>query len=390
MKRILVVWPVYREDWVQVFKDLSGEFHFTFLAGIFQEGKNYVEKFAETVFWSSYGSAQSILNEINPNVLIFMSIDNGLSMVLNHSAKKKCIPTFILQHGIYTNYRDYRGREKIWRKREVANRSDEQKKIKGFNTLKFSLASLIGVDKFRLFGILVYSKAQKYVGPYWASRHFPLDIKKADKYLCFSPFNSIIHREIDKINDSNIIYIGCVELEKYLVKVDSLIQERFYLHIDQALAENSLGEETISKSEMSNFYLKLNEFCKDNKAKLYIKLHPESYKSEWLPEDDNIVYLRRIENFNTYIQSALGCFGLYSTMIIPAIYWNPTILFEVQYSGLQEALSEKIGNRVLDFWNFTVSDITFNEEYKYKSIIKKLFITPDKKMNIVAVLNKLT
>jgi hypothetical protein len=197
------------------------------------------------------------------------------------------------------------------------------------------------------------------MGPYWAAKHFSFEGKRPQTYICFSPYNATIHKELDAIKEDRIEYIGSPELVKYLEKEQELIDEDFYLHIDQAFAENSFGEETVSKEQMIAFYGELNKFCLSKEANLYIKLHPESYKADWLPEHENIVYLRKIENLNQYIQSARGCFGFYSTMVIPAVYWKPTILFNIFYSGLQEAMKDLNQIKIIPFEHFKSSDLLF-------------------------------
>lgn len=375
-KRYLLVWPTVRKDWIRVFEGLSDEFDFTFLPSTFPKESNYAHSF-DCYYWSEFNSAQEILSKIQPDGIIFMSIESGLSMALNHVAKKQSIKTLILQHGIFTNYKDYRNREKLWRKRSLSAEVKQEQTSKSFSTLRFVRNSLPGLGAFEVAKIAVYSKLQQSFGPYWVARNFPLNLKKASQYLCFSPYNAKIHKETDRIDESQIAYIGCQELIPYLKEETDLIEEDFYLHIDQALAENSLGEETVPKSKMIDFYLKLNDFSLSKGAKLYIKLHPESYKSDWLPQHANITYLRQVDNFNRIVQSARGCFGFYSTMIIPAVYWKPTVLFKIQYSGLQEAIDNIGGVTILDFWNFKSYDILLVDNQAEKDIIKRQFILPD-------------
>ncbi|MFY0592603.1 polysialyltransferase family glycosyltransferase [Roseivirga sp.] len=373
-KHYLLVWPTHRKDWVAVFYDLKKEFDFTFLPSAFPSESNHAEDFP-CKYWHEFQDADSILDEIEPDGVIFMSVDSGLSMILNHVTQLRNIPTFILQHGIYTNYKDYRTRERFWNKQEKAAAVAVQKKGEGFSTLNFARNSLKGFDKFKLLWIAVFTFFQKNKGEYWAAKYLPLRVKKVDYYLCLSPYNSTIHRETDRISDHHIRYIGSSELIGYLKKEEDLINDSFYLHIDQAMAQNSMGEETLSREEMISFYLKLNEFVKSKDARLYIKLHPESYFSDWLPEDDNITYLRKVDNFNAVIQSANGCFGFYSTLVVPAVYWKPTILFSIFYSGLQEALA-KVGEiQILDFRTFETSDIEFKSTSD-KEMIKETFILP--------------
>ena len=382
MTRILVIWPVHRKDWVDVFQKLSEEFELIFLAGIAKDDDiaNYAAPFARCVYWNEYSSVGGLLRDINPNKLVFMSLDNGLNVVLNYLAKQQKLTTYILQHGIYTNYKDYRNREILWNKNKVSENIKAGKKAISFSTLRFIRNSLTWKSFYLIPQIAVFTYFLKKKGPYWAAKHWSFSAKKPTYYLCFSPYNATIHFELDKISPKRIIYTGSPELDGYLEPVENKINGKYYLHIDQAFAENSFGEETVSKNNMIDFYQKLNEFCKRSEAQLYIKLHPESYNSTWLPKDENIVYLKNVSNFNDYIQSAIGCFGFYSTMIIPAIYWKPTVLFKIFYSGLQEKIEETDAAKCYDFRTFEVDQINFNNARKGSdNFVSTFFYQPDGK-----------
>jgi len=381
LKKLLVVWPVHRKDWISVFSSLREDFEFIFLASIFEQPINYVTPFAKTIYWCNYSSAQQLLVDVAPDKIIFMSIDSGLSMILNHTAQAQKIKTTILQHGIYTNYQDYRNREKIWKKSAVSNQMQIMKDQGQFNTLKFAQNSLTGLDKGWILLIFLYQKLVQIKGPYWAAKHLPLKLKRATKYLCFSPYNATIHKETDRISDDLITYIGSVELEQYLEKEIQLDLQPYLLHIDQALAENSFGEATVTKNEMTEFYLKLNKYSLSKEAKLFIKLHPESYDADWLPQHHNIKYIKQVDNLNQLIQSAKGCFGFYSTLVIPAAYWCPTVLFEIQYSGLQSKLKEICNLPILPFYNFESKDIQF-QPVQNSAEISEVFINPNHKTSL--------
>jgi hypothetical protein len=375
MKVILVVWPVHREDWISVFRKMSNDFRFIFLCAIHPQSlaQNHVADFAETVFWSQFKNSFDVIDVTRPDKVVFMSIDTALSTALNIACRRRGIRTFILQHGIYTTYKDYRIREKLWRKQHVASKAQVMKSAVGFSTIRFLKNSLRWQQTTVYFKLLCFLLASRKMGPYWAARHVSFSERKPDFYICFSPENSAIHRELDRPRDAQFIYTGSPELDNYLSQSSEKINEKFFLHIDQAMAENSFGEETVPREKMVRFYHKLNDFCLAHQSKLYIKLHPESYGSTWLPAHDNIVYLKKTEKLNTYIQSAEGCFGFYSTMVIPAVYWKKTILFNVYYSALQQRLASLNMVQVLDFWNFSKADISFNYEKGDENVFKKLF-----------------
>lgn len=374
-KHFLVIWPTTRKDWVSTFFQLKDDFRFTFIPATFPRKVNFASEFT-CRYWSEFESAGEVLDQVQPDGIIFMSIESGISMSINYLANKRGIKAFILQHGVFTNYKDYRLREKLWRKDDRAKTIISSQVTKGFSSFGFLRNSFHGLERLNLLSIALYTKLQQKIGPYWVSKHLSLSIKKPDIYLCYSPFNSTIHRELDNAPASSIKYVGSPELMKYLQMEEDLIEEPFYLHIDQALAENSFGEETVNKQMMIDFYLKLNQFCINQGAALYIKLHPESFNSSWLPNHENIRYLKNVSNFNKVVQSSIGCFGFYSTMVIPAIYWKPTILFRVQYSGLQEAISAIGAAQVLDFWNFKEAEFSF-QAFEDRERIKSYFIQPE-------------
>ncbi|OEK05203.1 polysialyltransferase family glycosyltransferase [Roseivirga misakiensis] len=376
-KHFLVIWPTIRKDWISTFLELKDEFHFTFIPSLFPQTPNYAKGF-DCHYWSEFTSVNDMLDQLKPDAVIYMSIESGLSIALNTLAKKRGIKTYVLQHGIFTNYKDYRIREKLWRKGGKAKEAKIESSAAGFSTGRFLKNSFKPKSLWRLFPILIYTRAQQKIGPYWASRYIPLKMKRADEYLCFSPNNATIHRETDRISENHITYIGSHELAKFLKPEEELILEDFYLHIDQALADNSFGEETVSKESMVQFYHKLNEYCLSKGARLFIKLHPETYSSNWLPNDPNIVYLKQVDNLNQYMQSARACFGFYSTMIVPAVYWKPTCLFKIFYSGLQEALLKEVNLPVLGFFDFTKEEISFSNDpdKEVRQSIKENFINP--------------
>ena len=114
-KHFLVIWPTIRRDWVSTFYKLEDQFRFTFIPSTFPQEPNFADCF-ECRYWSEFSSVQQLLDEVKPDGVIFMSIESGLSMATNYLAQKRGIRTIILQHGIFTNYKDYRTREKLWRK----------------------------------------------------------------------------------------------------------------------------------------------------------------------------------------------------------------------------------------------------------------------------------
>lgn len=363
--RILLVWPYRRQDWIEVFRLMQEDFQFIFLSSI-HPGLDEVAPpaYAEVVYWHQFQNAAAVLEQVRPEKIVFMSLDSALSIALNVYAQTRQVQTYILQHGIYSNYKDYRVRERQWKKNNVVRQVSEGKREVSFSTGRFMWRSLVGWRKLILIPFVLYTFFARKKGYYWSARYFNFSGKKPSFFICFSPRNAIIHQQLEKAKPSELLFIGSPELDRYLMpaSLPAAEQERFFLHIDQAFAEHSMGEELASREKMTAFYLTLNNFCLKHQARLYIKLHPESYKTTWFPQHPNIVYLKHVPDFNAYIQGALGCFGFYSTMVIPAVYWKKVNLFRLNYSFLQEQLEHLGIARVLDFWRFDESEISFDFE----------------------------
>ena len=358
MKRILLVWPYHRKDWIHVFTHFDRDVEFHYLSYIHQtlDPSDPADRPRHVHYWSDFKSALQVFESIRPSKVIFMSIDSGLSIALNAVAKQQSIPTYILQHGLFTNYRDYRTREKLWRKASLGKAVESAKKNVKFNSIGFLRASLR--NPILLFRVFLHAYVSRRSGPYFANRYFSFEAKQPDFYICFSKANARIYEELDRPDAGKFIFTGSPELDSYLAPVErSPVQERYLLHIDQAMAENSFGEETVSKEDMISFYGKLNELALRMNVRLFIKLHPESYQTKWLPQHENITYLRATPDLQAYLQRAELCTGFYSTLMIPAVYWNKVILFNVYYSYVQEVLSKIPHVVVVPFFEFDPSTI---------------------------------
>jgi hypothetical protein len=183
-------------------------------------------------------------------------------------------------------------------------------------------------------------------------------------YICFTERNGTIYRELDHARPEQIRVIGIPEYDRFF-RSASLPHEPadegpYYLLIDQPLAENSWGTPTVSREDMIRFYEKLISYCKSQNARLKVKLHPESYRCGWLPEDDRVEWIREADVVSL-IRGARACFGMFSTLVLPAAVLKPLCLFDVRPSSMVTDLSQRGMAAVLDFFKFAPSDIHFRQ-----------------------------
>lgn len=357
---VLLNWAYYRDDWITPFERMKNEFNFKFIS--YANSSNKKEGFPfDQLFWNDYNSAIELIEKIKPEKIVFMSIDSGYSIALNAVAKSRGIKTIVLQHGLFHDYSFYRKME-IRNKNHGISKSDPAFVTKKSHTIQFIVRS-VSLSPFKLFSISLYLIFARLKGVNWTLMNLNISTFKANEYFCYTRFNGRVYIQRDQVKNEQIIEIGNPAYDSFFFKKYkvSKTSEKYYLLIDQPFAENPFNNFGVTRDDMNRFYMKLNVFCKKNDAKLIIKLHPESYSSDFLIEDQNIQYVRK-GNIEELVLNSEGSFGTFSNLIIPAIYFKPCILFKLPelISETQEDLINLGVVGSLDFFEFNPADILFS------------------------------
>lgn len=357
---ILLNWPYHRKDWLLPFLKLQDQFEFIFLSYPVKPSSINLDGF-KTIYWQDYSNANEILNSIQPDKVVFMSIESGYAIALNMAARTKSIPTMVLQHGLFHDYEFYR-------KQEIYNRRSSKYKIHEDlfpsdkkHIFKFLIRSLSTLQIVHLPLIFFYLTLKNRLGTNYALKLFNLNWRKSQKYICYTMFNARIYKERDRITEHKLVEIGNPHYDQFFQTKENfpVYTDKYYLLIDQPFAENSFNEFDISKSEMNAFYSKLNEFCISKNAKLYIKLHPESYNSTFMLQHENIKYFKDIQ-LEPLIRSSEGCFGSFSNILLPALLIKKCILFKSISSKTQDDIVDMGMADLLDFKGFSINQIDFS------------------------------
>lgn len=379
---ILLCWGYHRIGWIEPFLKLKDQFQFHYLFFTNKE-EDEVSNFDSPVhYWNDFKNAQEIIQKVRPEKIFFMSIDSGLTIALNIAARSQNIKTFIMQHGIYRNFEFY---VKL-QNQGKADVSKTVNELKGNNnTLHFVLKSIrikTLIPFLRLFYFLYITRKK---GFHIALNEAIFKMMKPDKYLGFTMHNMRLHFEREKISIKEVEIIGNPYFDNILhyTSENKVPTERYYLLIDQPLAENNFGfmfNTGVSKEQVNEFYSKLNEFALKNNAKLYIKLHPGSYKSTFMIQHENIQYFKDADN-TALIHHAIGCFGCSSTLMIPVLYIKPTVLFTYNNIDDVENMAQFGLAKILDLTTFKVDDIEFidksQDPVKRQEFIDKFLYNPD-------------
>ncbi len=386
---ILLCWNYDRVDWLRPFIELKNRFNFIFLSKYQkQEELRKLESF-KTVYWINFSSPSEVLRKIQPDKVVFMSLSDSFSIMLNAACKRKGIKTYILQHGLFYDNKTYHNKiEKIINSFGLKNlptyqyhkQKSIQRKIK---TIKYISSELI----FHLFEaplFIRYLQHKKKKGEIIAlaeAKH--LSLKRPNQVICFTKQNAVIFKERDLIPDELLIPIGNPFIE-HLFTNESHEKEKFItkygqyaLLIDTPLwSDNSQENKSFgfSKEEVLPFYNRLKEYCTKHDLSLVIKRHPYSYGSSRLLNGENTYYIDHCDNLNCLLQNAEKVFSFSSSLALPALCLRPTVLIRFQEDSFTNEMIEDNVVQVLDMQSLDLEDIHFSEVDVIKEKILERFL----------------
>jgi len=367
-KKLLLVWGHHRKDWKEVFDRIREDFEYTYLFWVFPEDDpSSGQQEDRVIYWSQYRSAQAILKEVQPDKVVFLGLDAPNSIALLTACRNQKITTLFLQHGV-THSLDHfiflikqKSKQKL---DQVAATSQPQDKRRLYLVLtSFFFRSMRLQNLLTIWDFIRLQYYKRSLVVHEALQEVAGKRRWANQYLVFSTYNAQLYIERDKVPMERLIEVGMPSMDTYFQHApmyQTQIEEPYLLLIDQPLAENksfnnkSLG---ISKEQMNSFYLKLNEYALKVKCKLYIKLHPFSYEDDFRVEHPNIVYLKDADNQRLIFEST-AIFGMYSTMMVPALYFKKCCVFKIWEKGRLENCAEELEiAQILNFFTFTSDDI---------------------------------
>ncbi|MEX2140293.1 MAG: hypothetical protein WD894_13595 [Pirellulales bacterium] len=362
---ILLCWGYHRSSWIEPFERLKDDFRFSYIFYRNREEEEQRLTADPVLYWQDYDNAHQILDAVRPKKILFMSLTSGYPIALNLAAQSRGIPTYILQHGMFGFYEDERASESrstaLRKTGRATNPSITGTKSSslGFLIRSMGLRDLTALPWMSLFFLIL-----RRCGYFAACKHVRFRQRLPTGYICFTERNGTIYRELDHAQPDQIHVIGIPEYDRFFRSPSSphepADEAPYYLLIDQPLAENSWGTPTVSREDMIRFYEKLIAYCKSQNARLKVKLHPESYSCGWLPEDDKVEWIREADVVSL-IRGAKACFGMFSTLVLPASVLKPLCLFDVKPSSMVTDLSQRGMAAVLDFFKFAPSDIHFHQ-----------------------------
>jgi hypothetical protein len=336
--RVLLCWGYHRAGWVQPFEDLRSRFDFTYL--FFRTPEEEEGSFTEAPrrFWSQYRNAQAILDDVQPDSIVFMALDGAWSIALNAIARDRGVRTLIVQHG---HLEAFIGEQQLTTAAALSKGSP-------LPALRFAVSSLRLRRPRSLYRLIRFLSEARRRGPRTAMVRHRFAERMPDHYVALSPESARVHVDLDGAENTDISCIGLAEYDAIFRDVISEVPANGpVLLIDSPNADNRWGATTTTIAEKKVFLTELGLAAAESGRALRVKLHPENYAAGWLPDIAGCTYLRDV-NVAEELSSAGVCIGFDSTLMIPAVFLRPAILLRLRSYRIVDLASDLHAALVLE------------------------------------------
>ena len=291
MRRIIFNWYYDRPDLTEYLLQIFGDVQLYFLFhGSKKPVPEYLKKYPNVffIFWYDYVTPYQLIRSINPNAIVFHDIESFHQVGLNIAAKNLSITTFVLQHGLRSD----------WDIKYVFSKSYSTSKVSisgsSFKTVIFFLSSL----KFRnlrfITTLIRFTFYRKIYDLTIALKKVQFPLRNADYYIELSEINTTFHKERDNIPSERFIITGNPIFDGYFnsFRTDKIDKtEPYVLLVDCPFeADNGIDIPRFSLQQKNDYIRHICNLSKEEGCFLKVKLHPKSYETSGLVEDKNLVY----------------------------------------------------------------------------------------------------
>ncbi|MCO5229799.1 MAG: hypothetical protein M9958_01455 [Chitinophagales bacterium] len=362
---ILTNFGYNRKNWIEPLELLSDEFTVVYIHFVSKLDENACFTNAKKLYFSDFRSAQELIDTVQPDIFIAMGLESSYIYAIKHVCNMRKIPFVYMDHGLYGHPQDYinekiavKGRTKLEEQsKQVDNAFSKRTSNYNFflNTFlsTFSLINIIQV-LFLLFQQKVRKKTLD-------NNKFYIKLSRPDAFLTYSALNFTFNREIYHPNSEDVFYIGNFEYDKFRVVPNRTDEDAYLLFIDNAISDNPFNKFYISTDEHVLLYNKMRSLAQMKNLKLKIKLHPYNYYSQWLPQLDDTEFIKDC-NVNDLIKNANCCVSFRSTLLIPALYFVPTVILKIYNNSIEDFMEDNDICNIYCIDNLNIDNIIFPEK----------------------------
>ena len=367
-RRVLINWYYSRFDLTEYLLKFGEEIEIVFLFKQLEEAEpDYItqNKNVSVVYWGNYRSPYKLLKAVSPDIVVFADLESFNQIALNIAARNSGITTYVLQHGI-------RGEFEI---NEALSTTDEkssaiQLNSTSFWSMRFLMNALRPKNISQLPSLLRFIYERKKNELTVALFKCQFELRRADFYIEFSEENAGYHRKRDGVPDNRFIIVGNPLFDGFFdyLKKHSSNDSRECLLIDCPFLETVFySDHGIGVEEKRRYLEKLTAWTKVNGYQLKIKLHPLSYDSKELFQDESIEYLRNID-LKKQIAKSQFVFFLHFSSITPVILpFKPSVYFHHSFNS-HTKIFEKLGFKPVNLFGFDETKADLSEKAQTLSL----------------------
>jgi hypothetical protein len=342
MKRILFNWYYYRPDLTDPLLTLADEFELVFIYKYAKPQEPEIlawrDKNVSVIYWQDYKTPYQLIKEIKPDIIVFHDIEAFNQVALNVAARNKKIPTYVLQHGI-------RGVYEVNQALSLVEKQSISISNTSFWSARFFLSSFHLINICNIGSILKFIINRKNYELTIALTKSHAEWRNADYYIEFSKENTGYHKERDGIAENRFLIIGNPQFDTYFKKLNSKKNEegeRYSLLIDCPFCEAVFqGSERMTPAEKNDYLKSISGWCRNRGLRLYVKLHPLTFDTDYLFKDDTITYFKDADITSLIKNSHLVFFVHFSSLTPLIIHYKPFVFLETKYLPVNDFFQTK-------------------------------------------------
>jgi hypothetical protein len=361
--------------------DLSEQAQLIFIGKHSRPAEDEQKKFglsnSSIIYWGDFRSPYQLLDTVRPDLVVFHDIEAFNQIALNIAARNRNIRTLVLQHGFRGDY------EITNAVNHLTPANNIELSATSWWTFNFLIRSLRWKNVKNLLPLIKFVIARKRNELTVALYRNRFELRRADAYIEFSKANATYHRMRDGVPDDRFLLIGNPAYDDFhhRFKEASLSGNRqnYALLIDTPFCEASFVQKQRMTTEEKNDYLKrLNEYCLRKNLRFYIKLHPLTYQSTGLFQDENIEYFRDVDIVELVNGSQLAFLLHFSTLAPLVLYHKPFLFFHNKYIEDADAI-QALSISTYDLLRFKPEDLAQQQPHPPLSleVLKDYLFVPD-------------
>ena len=382
---LLCIWNYYRADITEFLLKLDDHFELVFLNDYEPSDKKGCIKECKRIFWSEYTSPYQILDELKVSQILFSDVESFHQTALVIAARNRKIKSFVLEHGLRGDFEIDLQIQLYYQRKNKKLLSENTNEVdnsllqhQSFKTLKFYLSSIRLQNFGSILWILIFIFYRKKYGLTYGLYKLKKKFRWADTYLNFTELNATYIQARDGVPKDRFRMTGNASFDGFFqmaMHFTPSVSVRYLLLIDSPFVEAAIfGMTPLKKNE---FIIKLNDFAISKGLKLYIKLHPLSFNSDYYFKNANIIYYKN-HDINILILESAACVYMHLSSLMPlGILYKPFLFFNTYPAYNPYILSMDI--KAFDFYNFEIAELVFSEldEKNKKLIIDRFLFSTD-------------